>query len=58
MKYMVKEPGQVVPNIPNEKISFVECTHRRTEWRLSNIIANNKDKIIHKMAFIELALNL
>jgi len=28
MKYMVKEPCQVVPNIPNEQISLAECTHR------------------------------
>jgi len=26
MKYMVKEPCQVVPNIPNEQISLAECT--------------------------------
>jgi len=32
MKYMVKEPCQVVSNIPNEQISLAECTHYYNLW--------------------------
>jgi len=30
MKYMEKDPCQVVPNIPNEQISLAECTHSQS----------------------------